>query len=130
MSIQTIPGNVTSPGSKGRNNINNSIRGIARLICVDEKAGRFAKARIKVRRYVASGMTHTNGAEARFVLMWFVTASISAEGRNAAATQYNLVHAEGRTVSSKRSSSASLNLRSDFLQIQTAVTPTITVSMM
>src|SRR5215813_15194896 len=42
---------------------------------------------MNVIKYTANGMIQRNGTEARFSRMWFVTASMRADGTNAAASQ-------------------------------------------
>src|SRR5437016_4972565 len=53
------------------------------------------KAIMNVTRYTASGMIQRNGTDARFSRIWFVTASMRADGTNAAANQYRRERHDG-----------------------------------
>ena len=72
-------------------NVTSSVIGMIRDMRAGEIRNRRPKARIKLSRYIASGTIQRKGSETRLAVMWFVTASIRADGRNAAAIQYKRV---------------------------------------
>src|ERR1051326_7763584 len=86
MTTQFKPGGATTPAATN-GNIASRITGISRETRAEDTRKRCAKARMKVVRYKARGTIQRNGMEPTFSAMWLVTASIRAEGINAAASQ-------------------------------------------